>query len=424
MAGRKRKAGSQRGRPRKAPRAAEQQTEGSAAEDREEAQGEKRAGRLPRGRLTRTRASSRNPKEEPPRFRGGNTETHDAVQATSSDDRSFGRGEEIESVAEEDRENEGHRNESYDSESDRQFEDVSVATTENQMDSVTRCIRDLTSTVKSLAEKVEKLERASVERNFSTIRNSDPDEHTEDDLRRDISAHSSTLPGESVTLNNIEVSNRPVMFTGGLRLGDHLPMNIKQKIWDNKFIEFTSILDPDSSDSYALSFNNTNQPTLCLTPKKKSYLNESDWTMAFDTFVAVYVQKFPEQLQDLLTYGNTIRKMISSGQAWWYYDRQFRIAREYSQCSWATMRVDLYMQNLNRNVQTYKPNFREVATIPTGYCFKYHSKEKRCFDRGCKFKHTCPRCDKPHPQYEKCFQDTRGHSYWTNTAKGPTSNSN
>ena len=93
-------------------------------------------------------------------------------------------------------------------------------------------------------------------------------------------------------------------------------------------------MDTDTTESYSLSLNNAKQQTLCLNPKQKKFLSESDWTMAFDKYVSVYVQQRPEQLQDLLTYaGNTIRRMMVSGQSWWYYDKQFGLAREYSHCS-------------------------------------------------------------------------------------------
>ena len=50
------------------------------------------------------------------------------------------------------------------------------------------------------------------------------------------------------------------------------------------------------------------------------------------------------------------------------------------------------------------PNFLYVrpsktTQIKKGYCFAFNSPTQRCQNQDCKFKHTCPTCQKRHPQY-------------------------
>ena len=50
------------------------------------------------------------------------------------------------------------------------------------------------------------------------------------------------------------------------------------------------------------------------------------------------------------------------------------------------------------------PNFLYVRPSKTthikkGYCFAFNSPTQRCQNQDCKFKHTCPTCQKRHPQY-------------------------
>ena len=451
MAGRKRKAGSQRGRPKRTSRAqatveeltvpqGETQQERRTTEARRETQSSTRG----RGRQRRSSNPDNYPSlEEPergPRLRRGSEKSFGAVQAAFANDRDLEGGEEDRGPEEEGIFNEGEiRDESYDSEEYIQLNQEGIAVGTVAADSInaeslSRCVSDLAATIQTLVNKVDKLEKKQlnnqVRDNPPIINNEvldanmlDRDRERQDDLMRDdpprdiSTQENSSETGQSVRFKNVEINNRPVLFTGGLRLGDHLPMNIKQKIWEDKFIEFANILDPDATESYSLSINNANQPTLCLTPKQKKFLSETEWTMAFDTYVAVYVQKHPEQLQDLLTYGNTIRRMMASGQSWWYYDKQFRLAREYSHCSWATVRVDLYMQNNSTNKRTFQQKFQEYPSrIPTGYCFKFHQKLKKCFNRNCSFNHKCPRCDRPHPAYQQCYTNSgpRNSRFTTN----------
>ena len=463
MAGRKRKAGSQRGRPRKTSRtstreeipAREEQIVGSEEEagqdTQREARGRGRGRGRGRSRGTRDRRGVSLPctLQEGPQLRGRDGGTFEAVQAAFEDDRgSQGRTEDRGPAEESEDNEERNRYESYDSdvEDDLSFNEAAASIhnrasgpglgrkavgprLDKSRDSsdLNTSVKNLAALVKTLAEKVDALEKTNVTNNNSAQRGI-----SQDSLIRDIPSQATSqleneaVSGQSLVFNNVDVNHRPVLFTGGLRLGEHLPTNIKQKIWEDKFIEFSSILDPDTTDSYSLSLNNSGQPTLCLTPKKKNFLKESDWTMAFDTYVAVYVQKYPEQLQDLLTYGNTIKRMMNSGQQWWHYDKQFRVAREYSHCSWATVRVDLIMQMNSRDNQTQRQKFQEYPRIQPGYCFNYHAREKKCFKRNCSYKHNCPRCNKIHPGYQPCNskQDTRYNSSRPNFGREQASNSN
>ena len=82
--------------------------------------------------------------------------------------------------------------------------------------------------------------------------------------------------------------NRSIEYASGLLAGDNLPDKVKQKIWDDKYVEFYDILYPDQEHSYSLSLQNT---TLQLTPRKKRPLNQREWNTAFDDFFAVYVRR-------------------------------------------------------------------------------------------------------------------------------------
>ena len=48
-------------------------------------------------------------------------------------------------------------------------------------------------------------------------------------------------------------------------------------------------------------------PKLNFRPNKRRPLTESEWGSAWDDFTAIYTQKYPEQLNDLIRYGKLLK---------------------------------------------------------------------------------------------------------------------
>ena len=190
---------------------------------------------------------------------------------------------------------------------------------------------------------------------------------------------------------SIPIVHEKAQFTAGLPIGAQTPESLKKRIWERKFVEFSSLLNPDADDAYALSVNNQNKsPTFSLTPKRKPSISEDEWNRAFDIYLAIYVQRYPKELQDLLSYGNNIRNMMRNKQNWNYYDRQFRLARQHSLCAWTTIRVDLLLHS--PGLQQSKSGTGRFfhfsnGAIPRGFCFAFHSREARCYIRNCPYRH-------------------------------------
>ena len=162
-------------------------------------------------------------------------------------------------------------------------------------------------------------------------------------------------------------------------------------------------------------------PTLQFVPQKKLPLTETEWCTAWDEFLAVYTQKPRNDLSDLITYSRHIKDLMQSGADWRYYERQFRVDREYSQCSWATVRVDLQLTATLKSTHTMTSNnqpfrqasqhskantTRQQSRPPTGYGYNYHSQSVRCTAEICQHKHVCPRCKRNHPMYRQILNKT------------------
>ncbi|KAJ8304300.1 hypothetical protein KUTeg_017883 [Tegillarca granosa] len=120
-------------------------------------------------------------------------------------------------------------------------------------------------------------------------------------------------------------------------LDDHVPQQIRLKVWDDQFINLYSLL-PDKEENTILDPDNDSSPLVILksgqiglghrssTLKKVS--NIGQWTDAFILFASIYLEKYQnvQMALDVLKYCSTIRWASSKvpGPAWRQYDEQFR----------------------------------------------------------------------------------------------------
>ena len=208
---------------------------------------------------------------------------------------------------------------------------------------------------------------------------------------------------------------RPLRTTAA-PLGQTVPLAIKQKIWEHKYVELADLIHPHKSSDYTLALSTEDgQPQFRLATKKRKQLTEREWSQAMDVFIAIYTEKYPDQTNAMLTYARNVRDLMSNRANWAWYDTQFRADREFTHCPWDEMRQDLELRAFRPNQAIHDPTFRNTQTnhstrddrpdrVPTGYCFAYHSRIQRCTNSRCSYKHTCPRCRAPHPLFMQCRQ--------------------
>jgi hypothetical protein len=90
---------------------------------------------------------------------------------------------------------------------------------------------------------------------------------------------------------------------------------------------------------------------ILLTPRKPQVLtNIEEWTTAFNTYMLIIVQKFPNLASKLLQYMETIRHAAKThgGLGWCIYDHKFRYkAAACRTLSWANIDIQLWLRNFN-----------------------------------------------------------------------------
>ncbi|CAH1774435.1 unnamed protein product [Owenia fusiformis] len=154
----------------------------------------------------------------------------------------------------------------------------------------------------------------------------------------------------SFTKGNI-IPEMPMVDTSSSML-DTISTNIKNKIWNNEFIELAKLLEDDDSDE-DVSSNVTevlvkNGRQIYLPNKKvKKYLVYPEWQRAFLIFIKIYTQKHPWEAGDLASYMALIHKLKQKIRNWGRYGRLFRKAKANRPCSWAALDQVLYYDCLN-----------------------------------------------------------------------------
>ena len=106
-------------------------------------------------------------------------------------------------------------------------------------------------------------------------------------------------------------TQRPILFAAGLPAGYHISEKLKVRIWTHKYIDFNDITSNASNTStYTMSLIDNGTPTLNFAPQRKRPLTETECSTAWDDFLAVYTQKHPHHLTDLITYSRCRRERI------------------------------------------------------------------------------------------------------------------
>lgn len=250
--------------------------------------------------------------------------------------------------------------------------------------------------------------------------------------------HDLNIPGELDPPSTLP-QPRPLV-TAGMPLGHSLPQKIKNDIWEDKFVDMAALLYPDTHTTYGVQLTGdvSSEEALSglkVTQHKKRVRSIAEWSKAFSTFIAVYIQKPGHEgdATDLLTYMAEVQSIAEDGLDWAMYDDMYRRDRcaTTNPQSWACInqhihnavmrkranyvafpsgpahsrpmhRPFLTQHSTYRHTTDQKPFQRQQnISTPPGYCYDFHTPEKFCSRPRCTFKHKCFQCNtgKTHPAF-------------------------
>ena len=218
-------------------------------------------------------------------------------------------------------------------------------------------------------------------------------------------------------------------------VGNNISKSLQKKIITHRYVDFHELLPNDDTSEYTLQFQPNSQPApFQLVRNKKDPINRSQWLAAWDEYMAIYIQKHPKHIAQMMTYAKTIRSMMASNYDWRSYDETFRRRRELadnnnSASSWVELKLDAYLEAMKKpggEFREAKRGARKSASVegrnlvPPSYCYDYHNRFSFCENHNCTYLHQCPtkNCQGNHPIYmcrktqaRKNYSNTQDHRH-------------
>lgn len=230
---------------------------------------------------------------------------------------------------------------------------------------------------------------------------------------------SSLLPGKASspptsTANATLLSNNPpgiqfeeeTLRCGADDMSAHVPLQIRQKIWQNQYINIALLLKGNVELQELCTgglVHITESGNIETRPKimKDKVTSIEKWTDAFLIFTSIYLKQFPNKAHELLQYMSIIREAAmrgNTGLSWRLYDEQFRLRQAIQVQSWAQINSDLWLRVLGTSVSTNPPKQKPQ----TNTCDFFN--QGHCSYNPCRFPHVCSHCGGFTHGRINCFQ--------------------
>ena len=201
--------------------------------------------------------------------------------------------------------------------------------------------------------------------------------HSEDVVQRAIAAHVATMVGPQVSGPHFTgKQNESVSY----QLDRKVNQTIIQEIWDEKYIDFSNLLEKsdDMEQGLIIKYAEPGEPLTLVPPKGKSQITSiKQWAQAFDIFHSIYSRKYPHQTHNLLTYAATVKDLAAQGGDYLRYDQEFRRARSrygipwevpenimWTSCSQTGLRNHINQVLADLVSSTPQPSFSSIPTTP------------------------------------------------------------
>lgn len=171
----------------------------------------------------------------------------------------------------------------------------------------------------------------------------------------------------------------------------HVPLQLKQKIWANTFINIALLLKGNSELSELFSgglLHVSDDGKIEAKPRqlKEKVATIDKWTDAFLIFTSIYIQRHPEKASELLKYMFVIRDAAMKYPilSWRTYDEQFRIRQALQVSNWGKINPDLWMRIM---ASPFSPS-QSVMKVNT--CRDFN--KGFCSFLRCRYQHSCDLC--------------------------------
>ena len=197
---------------------------------------------------------------------------------------------------------------------------------------------------------------------------------------------------------------------------------IREAIYADQYVDLFDLLYPNIEEfMYAgSSQEESNKKDSEARRRVRRNLRSDEWNRAFQLYMSVYLERYPEWLQGLLSYNRSVQDfMLCTNMNWRHYDYKFRFERAVTKWPWHAPRVDLFMICATSGYPLYESpttgasradrqgTGRGNTRLPfRGQGGKDNRSKRPCFafngggcsnGTNCRYQHVCSNCQGKHP---------------------------
>jgi hypothetical protein len=224
----------------------------------------------------------------------------------------------------------------------------------------------------------------------------------------------------------------------------HVSMKVKQQVWSGDYFDLALLLNKNAASppeaSFSLDLDGPTPTFKSALPKASVKITDiMQWIEAFETFIAIEIQRSPASCAGLLKHSQNVRELYTLGGDWMFYDQQFRLMRRNNPIPWDLGCPTLWSKALARRAIIRHPSTSTFSTMskpfqsrpkgnqkpaqpkhPRGFCFSF-SEGRQCSKPNCQYFHKCYRCNQAHPA-SSCSKVNKPASTGGFTAKSANAN--
>ena len=138
-------------------------------------------------------------------------------------------------------------------------------------------------------------------------------------------------------------------FIGGIPLGAHISQRIKEKIWNNEFMNLADLLPKlGFEDPWSVTLGPSLITTLKQSSKSRGPLTFYKWNEAFHIYKVIYSERFPPEAPNMLKYMSIVKDAyeMRGTQAFCTYDQSFRLLRASNNLPWQRPIDELFTKSV------------------------------------------------------------------------------
>ena len=122
-----------------------------------------------------------------------------------------------------------------------------------------------------------------------------------------------------------------------------VPPKLRDRIWNKDFVDLLNLIQEEPEPAkFSIDSTGSSPSITMIAPSKRVVTSILQWIQAFRRYTAVYMQKWPQEVQGLLKHAKVVQGLHEERCDWRTYDTRFRHLHAYGREVYGHINIDLY----------------------------------------------------------------------------------